>query len=194
MKVRIFGLITVCLMYSCKQEEPISIEEIDSNEIVTITYNEKKTDSKDSVDIHFPREFKIRMNSTDISDFKIYYVIDKKVLMNIIEYEVLDKMTKKNIIAFGSYISNKENFNIIIKERNHLISKKQANQLLLKYNINQKLEGLKFGDTVKLVPYNRFRTENTVIIASLRKVEDSIFFRVTSNKGEAFVKGEKINW
>lgn len=114
--------------------------------------------------------------------------------MNIIEYEVLDKKTRKSIIAFGSYISNKEIFNIIIHERNHLISKKLAKQLLLKYNITQKLEDLKFGDTLKLAPYNRFKTENNSIIASLRKVEDSIFFRVTSNKGEVFVKGEKINW
>lgn len=42
MKITIFGLFMLYLMYSCTQKEPISIEEIDSSEIVTITYNEKK--------------------------------------------------------------------------------------------------------------------------------------------------------
>lgn len=182
------------LIISCKNAEPIAFKQIYSNEIVTITYNENKLSSKDSVDIHFPNEFSIALKSKRLISLNVYYFIDKKTLMNVTDYEILDKKNRKTILSFNSYLLSNDSINIIINERNHLISKKLAKQLLLKYNIHQKLEDLKFGDTLKLVPYNKFRTENNSIIASLRKVEDSIFFRVTSNKGEVFVKGEKINW
>ncbi|MBF7091750.1 hypothetical protein IUY40_09365 [Flavobacterium sp. ALJ2] len=183
-----------CLINSCKNREPILIEEIDTDEIVTITYNEKKIHSKDSVDIHFPKEFKIVMNSKNIIALDIYYVINKKMLADVVDYEISDKKNTKPILTFESYLSSQNPINIIIKERNYLISKKDAEELLKRYNIKQSLDKLKFGDTIKLIPYNHFRNENNKIINDLKRVEDSIFFRVTLNKGEIFVKREKINW
>jgi hypothetical protein len=114
--------------------------------------------------------------------------------MNVSDYEILDKKNKSVILSFESYLSSKDPITIVINERNHLISKKKAKELLLKYNTSQKLENLKFGDTIKLVNYKRFRNENTSMINDLKKVEDSIYFRVTLNNGKVFVKGEKINW
>jgi len=192
-KIMFLGAL-LCLTNSCKKKEPISIEEINSDEIVTITHNEKKIQTGDSVDIHFPKEFKIVMNSDNIIDLSIYYFINKRTLMNITDYEISEKINKKPILSFKSYLSSKKPIDIIIKERNHLISKNEAKELLKKYNINQSLDNLKFGDTIKLIPYNQFRKENNSTINDLKKINDSIFFRVTSNEGKVFTKGEKINW
>ncbi len=154
----------------------------------------KKNPLKDSVDIHFPNEFNLSLQSRDIISLNIYYFINKKTLMNVSDYEILDKKNKSVILSFEPYLSSKDPITIVINERNHLISKKKAKELLLKYNTSQKLENLKFGDTIKLVNYKRFRNENTSMINDLKKVEDSIYFRVTLNNGKVFVKGEKINW
>lgn len=191
-KIMFLGAL-LCLTNSCKNKEPISIEEINSDEMVTITHNPKKQ-TGDSVDIHFPKEFKIVMNSDNIIDLSIYYFINKRTLMNITDYEISEKINKKPILSFKSYLSSKKPIDIIIKERNHLISKNEAKELLKKYNINQSLDNLKFRDTIKLIPYNQFRKENNSTINDLKKINDSIFFRVTSNEGKVFVKGEKINW
>lgn len=191
-KIMFLGAL-LCLTNSCKNKEPISIEEINSDEMVTITHNQKKQ-TGDSVDIHFPKEFKIVMNSDNIIDLSIYYFINKRTLMNITDYEISEKINKKPILSFKSYLSSKKPIDIIIKERNHLISKNEAKELLKKYNINQSLDNLKFRDTIKLIPYNQFRKENNSTINDLKKINDSIFFRVTSNEGKVFVKGEKINW
>lgn len=187
-------LLLLVFIVSCKNKKPILIEPIISNEIVTITSNEKKNPLKDSVDIHFPNEFNLSLQSRDIISLNIYYFINKKTLMNVSDYEILDKKNKSVILSFEPYLSSKDPITIVINERNHLISKKKAKELLLKYNTSQKLENLKFGDTIKLVNYKRFRNENTSMINDLKKVEDSIYFRVTLNNGKVFVKGEKINW
>ncbi|WP_433812087.1 hypothetical protein [Flavobacterium johnsoniae] len=187
-------LLLLVFIVSCKNKKPILIEPIISNEIVTITSNEKKNSLKDSVDIHFPNEFNLSLQSRDIISLNIYYFINKKTLMNVTDYEILDKNNKNVILSFEPYLSSKDPITIVINERNHLISKKKAKELLLKYNTSQKLENLKFGDTIKLVNYKRFRNENTSMINDLKKVEDSIYFRVTLNNGKVFVKGEKINW
>ncbi|MBF7091748.1 hypothetical protein IUY40_09355 [Flavobacterium sp. ALJ2] len=191
---KIIFLISISLLIiSCKKKAPITIEQFTSNEMVTIT-NNKKTQEKDSVDIHFPKEFKIIMNSNNLISINIYNFIDKVTLMNIVDYEISDKKSNKPILTFKPYLSSNDPINIIIKERNHLISKNLAKELLKKYDVKQSLDNLKFGDTIKIIPYSRFRKENNSMINDLRKVDDSIFFRVTSNKGKVFVKGEKINW
>jgi len=194
MKKIIVVLYLLYLTASCSQKEAICVKEIESNEIVTITCNEKRTNSKDSLNIHLPTEFNVKINSKDVIDLNIYFVIDKRSLMEVLDYEIIDKKNKKSILSFKHHLLSGKPISIIINERNHLISKNVADLLLKKYNINKSLNNLKFGDTIKLVPYNKFRKENKSMINDLRKIEDSIFFRFTSNKGEVFIKEKKINW
>jgi len=150
---------------------------------------------KDSFRITIPTEYEIKINSK-IHDITWYYSVDHKTLNpNHIDYQVYDKRNlKREILELNFENSFKEKVTIIIKERNHLISKKDAQQLLKKYNIHKSLDSLKSDDTIKLVSYDKFRKENKMFIQELNKISDSIHFTTMKKNGSFFYVSKKINW
>jgi hypothetical protein len=150
---------------------------------------------KDSFRITIPTEYEIKINSK-IHDITWYYSVDHKTLNpNHIDYQVYDKRNlKREILELNFEKSFKEKVTIIIKERNHLISKKDAQQLLKKYNIHKSLDSLKSNDTIKLVSYDKFRKENKMFIQELNKISDSIHFTTMKKDGSFFYVNKKINW
>jgi hypothetical protein len=193
MKKIILLAFTICTINSCKKKEYITIKQIVSDQIVTITPNLKKIDAKDSVSINIPAEFEIETYDSSLESINLYYVINQKNLMQISEFEMFISNNKPiNNLKF--YLSVEKPLRIILREKNHLISN-YARELLKRYNINKSLEDFKLGDTIKLVSYNQFRKENYFILNDLRKVGDTVII-TTRKKGEEIYKPTKIkiNW
>lgn len=184
------------LLFSCKQKEPIIVEQIISKEVVTILPNLKKPSIKDSVVISIPLEFKVTMNSS--VDYVVWlYRVDNRTLWDdVIDYQVYKKQNKSEPIY--QLDSDKSLIDvpigIIIKERNHLISKVDAEKLLKKYNIIRSLDNLKFGDTIKLTSYDKFRIDNKSLVSDFEKINDSIHFKAIRGRKENFYIVKKINW
>ncbi|WP_428229314.1 hypothetical protein [Flavobacterium sp.] len=196
MRKIIFLALIICTLNSCKRSEYINIKQIISDQIVTITPNLKKIDVKDSVSINIPIEFEIETYDSSLESIDLYYVINRKNLMQISEFEMFTNNDKnKPINSLKSYLSVEKPLRIILREKNHLISKNYARELLKKYNINHSLENLKLGDTIKLISYNQFRKENPLLLNELRKIGDTIII-TTRKKGEEIYKPKKIkiNW
>ncbi|AWK07104.1 hypothetical protein HYN56_23880 [Flavobacterium crocinum] len=193
MKKIILLAFTICAINSCKKKEPITIKQIISDQIVTITPNLKKIDAKDSVSINIPAEFEIETYDSSLESIDLYYVINQKNLMQISEFEMFINNKPINNLKF--YLSVEKPLRIILREKNHLISKNYARELLKRYNINHSLEDFKLGDTIKLISYNQFRKENSFILNDLRKVGGTIII-TTRKKGEEIYKPTKIkiNW
>ncbi len=194
----IYLIIIICLLFfSCGSKEPIEIKQITSKEIVTIENNYMdKNKLKDSFRISIPTEYEIRINSY-VHYITWFYKINNKTLNpSRIDYQVYNKRDAKEEILelnFDESFNNKL-INIIIKERNHLISKKDAQQLLKTYRIDKSLDNLKSNDTIKLVSYDKFRKVNKKFIQELNKISDSIHFRAMKKDGSFFDLGKKINW
>ncbi len=196
MKQNIILIILFALLISCESKYPIEIKQITSKEFVTIEDNYMNRNViKDSFRITIPTEYEIKINSK-IHDITWYYSVDHKTLNpNHIDYQVYDKRNlKREILELNFEKSFKEKVTIIIKERNHLISKKDAQQLLKKYNIHKSLDSLKSNDTIKLVSYDKFRKENKMFIQELNKISDSIHFTTMKKDGSFFYVNKKINW
>lgn len=186
------------LLISCESKEPILVKQIFSDEMVTIQPNFKKTSIKDSVFISIPTEFEITITSSKIREIDLFYIINnKRLFIGLSDYEVYNKQNKtKPIYTLNTYLSSDRPTYIIVKERNHLISKIDAQNLLKKNNIDVHLSDLKQGDTIKIAPYNKFRKDNIDIIYDLKKINDSIIFNIWKGSGEGetvYVK-QKINW
>ncbi|MFC6246686.1 hypothetical protein [Flavobacterium psychroterrae] len=184
-------------LISCHSKEPIEIKQTISNEMVTILSSIKKPSIKDSVVLSIPNEFRIMINSSDVGYIAWRYHVDGNVLPDdVFDYQVYNKQNKSKVIHNLNFdeIPKEKFIDIIIKERNYLISKRQAERILEKYKINKSLEDLKFGDTIKLIPYQRFRIENKEIINSLKKNDDYIDFKAMRGKEENFYTSKKINW
>ncbi|UWY28746.1 hypothetical protein N4T20_02200 [Flavobacterium sp. TR2] len=164
----------VSLLISCKEEKTLEIKQIDTKEIVTILPNLKNPLIKDSVVLSIPFEFQILIDSS--VDYVVWlYRVDNKTLRDgSFDYQVYKKQNKTKIIYqldSDKALINKP-INIIIKERNHLISKTDARKLLKKYDINRSLDNLKFRDTIKLTTYDKFRNENKSLINDFEKISD----------------------
>ncbi len=188
-------LLIILSLISCKKEEPILIKQISSNEMVTITPDFKNKTSKDSVSINIPVEFEIKTNSS-LESIDLYYVVNRKVLMQINEFEVFKKDNKtKPINNLKPYLSVEKPLRVILREENHLISKNQAQELLKKYHRIQSLENFKLGDTIEIEPYSQFRKNNPIFLNELRKIGDTLII-TTRIKGEEIYKPKKIkiNW
>jgi hypothetical protein len=197
MKIKkIILYILTCLLASCGQEEPLLVKQIISNEMVTILPNLKNPLIKDSIPISIPTEFELTKNSSKIIDVDIFYLVDgKRLLDDFVDYQIYNKRNKtKPIHTLLPYLSSTKSINIIIKERNHLISKNDAKKLLEKYNINRSLDNLKFGDTIKLITYDKFSKENKAMIEGFNKVGDSIVFGVWLKGQEKVYIKKEINW
>lgn len=119
------------------------------------------------------------MNSSVDYVVWLYRVDNKSLLDEVVDYQVYKKQEKTEPIYqidFEESLAGKP-ISIIIKERNHLISKKDAQELLHKYRINRSLDNLKFRDTIKLTTYDKFRNDNRTLINEFDKIKDSIHFK-----------------
>ncbi|KAF2082933.1 hypothetical protein [Flavobacterium sharifuzzamanii] len=181
------------ILTSCRSHENVSVEHIISDEIVTITRapNNKKLDS---VCLNVPLEFKLNISS-DIKYLSIDNIIDNHYLSTPSDVVIYDKLENKPIFDFKEYLTMNKPFTIIIRERNHLISKNYAIELLKKYNISNSIEHFKLGDTIKLVSYKEFRKENPLFLSDLEKVGDTILITTRKKEEEIYKpKKIKINW
>lgn len=196
MKYTYLFTLMILLVYSCKSKETIEIKQVDCKEMVTILPNLKNNLVKDSVSISIPSEFIISINSP-VNYINWFYVVNGKILRDgSFDYQVYNKKNITKVIHqldFDESYTNGQ-INIIFKERNHLISKKDAMRLLKKYNIEKSLDHLKFGDTIKLTNYDKFRSQNKYFINELNKINDSIRFRSMKKDGSFFYLDKKINW
>ncbi|MBF7091736.1 hypothetical protein IUY40_09295 [Flavobacterium sp. ALJ2] len=196
MKFLFCCIVAFLFLISCESKEPIEVKQIESKEMVTILPSLKNPSTKDSVVISVPIEFKVTMNSS--VDYVVWlYRVDNKTLWDeVVDFQVYKKQNKTDPIYqldFDESSTNKP-ISIILKERNHLISKKDAQELLKKNNITRSLENLKFGDTIKLTTYDKFRNENKALIYDFEKIKDSIHFKAIRGKKESFYVVKKINW
>lgn len=197
MKNILLNISITVLSVSCTLKDPITVKQIVSDEMVTIFVNAKQSMANDSIAITIPTEFEITINSSTVKSLDLNYIINKRRLTDhIFDYQVYNKQNKtKPIYTLKPYLSTDKPINIIIKQRDYLVSKKDANELLKKYNIKQSLDNLKFGDTIKLAPFNQIIKENKRLKNELNKVNDSIFFTIiTADKGKSLMIKEKINW
>ncbi|WP_121361432.1 hypothetical protein [Flavobacterium johnsoniae] len=191
--MKYINILLIFFLASCEPKEPVSVKEIISNEVVTILPNVKNPSIRDSIPLSVPIEFEITINSSNLKTLDLFCLIDgKRLLDDFLDYQVYDKQNKSKPIHTLDLSSKK--ITIIIKERNHLISKKDALKLLKKYKINQSLDNLKFGDTLKLISSNKFRKENEAMINEFNKVNDSLVFRAILNGGKMILVKKKINW
>lgn len=185
-------------LFSCNSSVPIDVKQIDSHEIVTILPNLKNPILKDSISLSIPIELEISIKSSKVSYITWNYIVNGKSLYDdTFDYQVYNSKNKTQPISnldITELSQNEKVIHIILKERNHLISKKDAEKLLKKYHITKSLDNLKFGDTIKLTTYDRFRIENKEIIMDFRKVNDSISFKVTRGEKYFFYLDKKIDW
>lgn len=192
----LYALLLALSLISCEFKEPIEITQIISKEMVTLEDNYKdRSTIKDSIRISIPLEFQVNMDSS--TKYVVWlYRVDKKTLMDdAFDYEVYNKQEKtKQIFQIDQNLANNNPINIIIRQNNYLISKREAQKLLRKYNINKSLENLKSHDIIKLVTYDKFRNENKPLINNFDKIPDSIHFKAIRGKKENFYVVKKINW
>lgn len=193
MKQTYIFLLLISLLISCESKKTVEINQIKSNEMVTISYNTKKV--KDSFQMCVPLEFEIKINSP-IHYVNWFYSENNKFLENGFDYLVYNKLNKSKPLYqldFNESIP-KDRIVIILKRRNLLVSKKDALNLLKKYNVTKSLDNLKLGDTIKLETYNKFRKENQSIINNFSRINDSIKIRGMIEDGSFFYDKKKINW
>lgn len=197
-KHRFLLFILLPLLISCQTKEPIEVKQIDSKEMVTILPSLKNPLIKDSLSLSIPIELEIHINSSKVSYITWNYIVNGKSLYDdTFDYQVYNKQNKTHPISnlnANDLSHSGKIINIILKERNHLISKKDASELLKKYHINKSLDNLKFGDTIKLTTYDKFKKENKEIIKNIAKINDSISFKVTRGEKYFFFLEKKINW
>jgi hypothetical protein len=196
MKQLIYTLLII-ILFSCNSRTPIDVKQINSQETVTILPSLKNPLIKDSVSLSIPIELQININSSKVSYITWNYIVNGKSLYDdTFDYQVYNKQNKTHPInnLNANDLSQNRKINIILKERNHLISKKDAKELLKKYNINRSLDNLKFGDTIKLTTYDKFKKENKEVIRNIAKINDTISFKVTRGEKYFFFLDKKINW
>jgi hypothetical protein len=197
MKKICFNVI-ILFLASCESKEPISINQIVSSEVVTLEDNYKDLSKiKDSVRISIPTEFEISVNSSNVSFISWTYVLDGKSLYyGVSDYQAYNRQNKTKPINHLSLnmLPNINPISIIVKERCHLISKKEAQALMKKYNVNSSLDHLQFGDTIKLIPFNKFIIENKALIKGFAEKEDSLNFRIVMKDQSLLYVNKKIDW
>jgi hypothetical protein len=183
----------ITLLVSCESKKTVEIKQIDSKEMVTILPNIERIN--DSVSICIPLEFEININSP-IYYINWFYSENNKFLENGFDYLVYNKEDQTKFVYQLDFDEsfNEKRIAIILKERNHLISKREALELLKKYNVSKSLDNLKPNDTIKLASYDRFKIDNKQVINDLNKISDSINFRAMKKDGSFFYLSKKIDW
>jgi len=198
MNKKLIYLLIILLLMSCKKEESILIKQISTNEMATINLDHQYVETKDSFCLTIPVEFEIIQKNPDLKSIHLYYIKinNRRLLDDISDYQVYDKQNKRTPIYFSlnkNQLSSQQIFKIIVKIRTQMISKKDAQELLKKYSINQPIETLKLNDTIKLKSVSEFKKENKNIIDSFRKINDSIVFVYSNGQENKSIK-QKINW
>jgi hypothetical protein len=187
MKYSYYFAIISFLLISCESKIPIEIKQIESKEMVQII----PSSAKDSVIIAIPTEFEIKINPS-VKYITWHYVGDGKTQWNdAFDYQIYEASPLYQLDIYEIFTQKKTR--IIKKERKHLIAIKEALSLLKKYNA-QSLDDLKFGETIKLNSYDKFKKENKALINDFRKINDSIKFRVMKGDGSIFYLRKKIDW
>ncbi|MBF7091737.1 hypothetical protein IUY40_09300 [Flavobacterium sp. ALJ2] len=196
MKHTYIYILIFLFLISCNSKAPIEVKQIISNELVTIEDNfMNRSIIKDSFLICLPTEYEIKINSPIHYINWSYHVNNKILNPNHIDYQVYNKKNNtKEILKLDLIKSNDKLINIIIKERNHLISKKDAEALIKKYHINKSVKDLEKIDFIELTTYNKFRTQNIFFINELNKINDTIMFKVKKEDESFFYLDKKINW
>ncbi|WP_294965682.1 hypothetical protein [uncultured Flavobacterium sp.] len=190
-------LFAILVLSSCKND-PISVKQITSKEMVTLENNYRnRSKVKDSFRISIPIEFEIIINSSKVKYITWNFLVDNKILdKDYYDYDVYLKGNKINpIYQFTpDFLSTNKHIAIIIKENNYLISKAQVLELLSKYKTKSLLDDLKFGKVIELTTFDKFRIDNKNLINEFRKVNDSIIFKVTRGEKYFFYLDKKIDW
>lgn len=198
MNKKLICLLIILLLISCKKEESILIKQISTNEMATINLDYQYAETKDSICLTIPIEFEIIQKKSDLKSIHLYYIKinNRRLLDDISDYQVYDKQNKTTPIYFSlnkNQLSSQQIFKIIVKIRTQMISKKDAQEILKKYSINQSIETLKLNDIIKLKSVSEFKKRNKNIIDSFRKINDSIVFVYSNGEENQSIK-KKINW
>jgi hypothetical protein len=191
----------IIMIISCKTKEPFIVKEIISDEMVTIEPDYQNPITKDSIPITIPVELEIVQNISNLRYLKLFFISinNKRLLDAISDHQIYDKQNNKKRIFFmcdSDELAAQKSFNIIIKIRTQMISKKDVSELLKKYNINQSVEDIKIGSKINLVPYTQFRKENPEIVKELKRTKDILHFSygIKGVKSPNEGKKVKINW
>ncbi len=181
------------ILTSCRHHEDISVEHIISDEVVTIT-RASNNKNLDSVCLNIPLEFKLNILS-DVKFLSIDCIINNHYLSIPSDVVIYNKQDKKAIFDFKEYLTIKKPLNIIIRERNHLISIDDAEKLIKYKKENISVHNLKFGDTIKLETYSQFRKNNPIFLNEFEKVGDTLIIAIRKKKEDIYKpKKIKINW
>lgn len=189
-------IILILVITSCKTQQDIKISELYNNTYVTLSENFRQPNS-DSICLNIPLEFEITVPD-DTNKLRFQLFVDNHYKQYINDYKI--KYTKNDIeqilydgIDFKE-IKNPEKIKIKLLIENILISKKNANTLLKKYNEESiNVDNIKKSDSIKLTPYINFRNENIEIMNNVRK-KNSILLMSIIKGNENLSKKYKINW
>ncbi|MDR7371013.1 hypothetical protein [Flavobacterium aquidurense] len=189
-----YPIIAFMILFSCQNKNNITLKPVVSNESVFMKANYRHPE-KDSIILDLPLEYKIINNSSkEIDNSDILITHNGHSLSYLDDFIVFDKNQyySNNFLETKKKIKQKEQLHIIIRENYIYISKKEAYQILKKYNIDQNL--LKTTKAVKIVNFNKFIIENPEIMNEINKSNDSILLS-NFNKGTLiFINRKKINW
>lgn len=189
-------IIFILVIISCKTQQDIKISELYNNTYVTLSENFRQPNS-DSICLNIPLEFEITVPD-DTNKLRFQLFVDNHYKQYINDYTI--KYTKNDIeqilydgIDFKG-IKNPEKIKIKLLIENILISKKNANTLLKKYNEESiNVDNIKKRDSIRLTPYINFRNENIEIMNNVRK-KNSILLMSIIKGNENLSKKYKINW
>ena len=189
-------IIFILVIISCKTQQDIKISELYNNTYVTLSENFRQPNS-DSICLNIPLEFEITVPD-DTNKLRFQLFVDNHYKQYINDYTI--KYTKNDIeqilydgIDFKG-IKNPEKIKIKLLIENILISKKNANTLLKKYNEESiNVDNIKKRDSIRLTPYINFRNENIEIMNNVRK-KNSILLMSIIKGNVNLSKKYKINW
>lgn len=190
-------LIIMIMLLSCKTKQDIKISEVSSNSYVTLSEDFKVSNS-DSICLNIPLELEINFpDNTKKVVFELF--INGKYKQYINDYKI--EYTKKNkpqILYEGITFNEERPEKLIIRLfiKNNLISKKTADSLLIKYDIqNLKANDIHRMDSVKLGSYVNFRKQNFKIMKFIRKKEDFLIINTKEQDKKDYSSTKyKINW
>lgn len=185
--------ILIILLLSCQHEKIISVYQVPSDEKVQLFFDEDL--NNDSINICLPIEYKLIKGQNDIYSFGVIFISNKKDLEENRDFRLYDKANHKLLYATVELNPNEIPEHLIITENDIRISKKEAQKLLVKYKINKDVYKIRVADTINLISYDKFKRENLFLIKRLKKLNDSIIFRVRDGKKtKSIIIAKKIDW
>lgn len=191
---KLYFILIFFVLVSCQPKKIMTVDQIPSNEKVQI-YFDVRNPNKDSVNISIPLEYKLFKKQKKIYSLGITFISNKKDLEELRDFRIYNKVNHKLLYATVELTPDEIPENLIITENDIRISRKEAQELLLKYDINKDISQIKDLDTINLIAYNQFKKDNPAIIKKIKKINDSIIFRVRDGKNpKSFIIAKKIDW